>query len=416
MARPGERISMTFKEMGLREELLRVIREMDYAHATPVQERGIPKALKGRDLMCCAQTGTGKTAAFAFPVLHSLSNKEKAPLRAVVLVPTRELALQVDQAISDYAKYLDIDSTVVYGGVPIEPQEWMLRRNPDILVATPGRLIDHMWRGNIDYRNTEYLVLDEADRMLDMGFIDEVTEIVREIPRERQSMLFSATLDKRIRRFSKGILRNPDSVEVAPPATTLDEVDQFLVRSDRRRKRSTLESLIKKHEMKRAIIFARTKSGASDLAGHLKDRSFRASAIHSDRTQSERVKALNGFKAGRVDFLVATDIAARGIDIEDVSHVVNYDLPLSAEDYVHRIGRTARAGRKGTAISLVTPEESKSVAAIENLIDRKITWLDQPNNRHPARKKKSARPKVGRRRPRGGSSARYESSGVRKHQ
>jgi ATP-dependent RNA helicase RhlE len=399
---------MTFEEMGLREELLRVIREMNYVNPTPVQERGIPKALKGRDLMCCAQTGTGKTAAFAFPILNRLSQKEKAPLRAIVLTPTRELALQVDQAISDYAKYLDVESTIVYGGVPIEPQEWMLRRTPDILVATPGRLIDHMWRGNIDYRNTEYLVLDEADRMLDMGFIDEVTEIVREIPRRRQSMLFSATLDKQIRRFAKDILRDPERVEVAPPATTLEEVDQFLVWADGRKKRLMLEELIKKHEMKRAIIFARTKSGASDLAGHLKDRRFKASAIHSDRTQSERVRALNGFKAGKVDFLVATDIAARGIDIEDVSHVVNYDLPLSAEDYVHRIGRTARAGRKGTAISLVTPGESKSVKAIENLIDMKIDWLDQPKKRRPDRKRKSARPKVGRRRPRGGSSARHE--------
>jgi ATP-dependent RNA helicase RhlE len=403
---------MTFEEMGLRKELLRVIREMNYALPTPVQERGIPKALKGRDLMCCAQTGTGKTAAFAFPILQRLSQKEKAPLRAVILVPTRELALQVDQAISDYAKYLDIKSTVVYGGVPIEPQEWLLRLGPDIVVATPGRLIDHMWRGNIDYRNVEYLVLDEADRMLDMGFIDEVTEIIREIPKERQSMLFSATLDKQIVRFAKGILKRPERVEVAPPATTLDEVDQFLVSADRRRKRRILESLIKKHEMKRAIIFARTKSGASDLAGHLKDRRFKASAIHSDRTQSERTQALRGFKAGKVDFLVATDIAARGIDIDNVSHVVNYDLPMHPEDYVHRIGRTARAGRKGTAISLVMPDETKSVKAIENLIDMKIAWLDKPKDR-PSRKRSSgrrnsARPKVGRRHPRGGNTARHE--------
>lgn len=418
---------MTFEEMGLNKELLRVIREMGYTHPTPVQEQGIPRALKGHDLICCAQTGTGKTAAFAFPILQRLSEKKRAPLSAVVLVPTRELALQVDQAISDYAKYLDLESTLVYGGVPIPPQEMMLRRKPDILVATPGRLIDHMWRGNIDYRNTKYLVLDEADRMLDMGFIDEVSEIVREIPKDRQSMLFSATLDNQIQRFSKGILRNPERIEVAPPATTLDEVEQFLVHATSRQKRVTLESLINKHHMTRAIIFARTKHGASNLAGHLKDRRFRASAIHSDRSQSERVRALEGFRAGKVNFLVATDIAARGIDVDDVSHVVNYDLPLTAQDYVHRIGRTARAGRKGMAISLVTPEESKNVKAIESLIERKITWLDTPkeesdgngsrmsrSNGNGARKsgastkRKSARPRGGRRHPRGGSSARYE--------
>lgn len=374
---------MRFEEMGFREEILRAVKGMGYARPTPVQERATPPALEGRDLMCCAQTGTGKTAVFALPILQRLSEGKRANLRALVLAPTRELAIQIDRNIYEYGKYLDLVSTAVYGGVPIEPQEMMLRRGADILVATPGRLIDHMWRGNIDFRNTQYLVLDEADRMLDMGFIDDVSEIIRSIPRKRQSMLFSATLDSEIKRFSKGILRNFVKIEVAPPATTLDEVDQFLVRSKRGRKRSTLETLIRKYRMKRAIIFARTKAGVSDLASHLKVRGFRASAIHSDRSQSDRVRALESFRTGRIHLLVATDIAARGIDVHDVSHVVNYDVPQSAEDYVHRIGRTARAGRKGVAISLVTSEDSQAVRDIERQITRKLSWLEDSDSDAP---------------------------------
>ncbi len=374
---------MRFEEMGFREEILRAVKGMGYARPTPVQERATPPALEGRDLMCCAQTGTGKTAVFALPILQRLSEGKRANLRALVLAPTRELAIQIDRNIYEYGKYLDLVSTAVYGGVPIEPQEMMLRRGADILVATPGRLIDHMWRGNIDFRNTKYLVLDEADRMLDMGFIDDVSEIIRSIPRKRQSMLFSATLDSEIKRFSKGILKSFVKIEVAPPATTLDEVDQFLVRSKRGRKRSTLETLIRKYRMKRAIIFARTKAGVSDLASHLKVRGFRASAIHSDRSQSDRVRALESFRTGRIHLLVATDIAARGIDVHDVSHVVNYDVPQSAEDYVHRIGRTARAGRKGVAISLVTSEDSQAVRDIERQITRKLSWLEDSDSDAP---------------------------------
>jgi ATP-dependent RNA helicase RhlE len=394
---------MQFKDMGLRDELLRVVKEMGYTRPTPVQEQAIPQVLGGRDLMCCAQTGTGKTAAFALPILHKLASKEHARIRALVLAPTRELALQVDKNVFEYGKHLDLASTTLYGGVPIEPQEMMLRRGVDILVATPGRLIDHMWRGNIDFRNTEYLVLDEADRMLDMGFIEDVTEIIQALPVKRQSMLFSATLDSEIRRFSKGILRNPVKVEVTPPATTLDEVVQFLVHASGNRKRSVLESLIRKYGMTRAIIFARTKAGASNLASHLQVKGFKASAIHSDRSQGERVRALESFRAGRTQLLVATDIAARGIDISDVSHVVNYDVPYTPEDYVHRIGRTARAGRKGMAISLVAPEESRSIKAIEHLIERRISWLDGPEFKASAGSS-SARSRVGRRRPRGGKS------------
>lgn len=389
--------------MGLREELLRAVREMDYSQPTPVQERAIPRALEGRDLICCAQTGTGKTAAFALPILHRLAEGERAYLRALVLVPTRELAIQVDRSLFECAGHLNVVSATVYGGVPIEPQEMVLRRGVDILVATPGRLIDHMWRGNIDYRNTKYLVLDEADRMLDMGFIEDVSEIVRAVPTERQSMLFSATLDREIRRFSKGILRDPVRIEVAPPATTVEEVSQFLVRASRARKRSTLETLIRKYRMKRAIIFARTKAGASSLARHLQRRGFLASAIHSDRSQSDRVRALEAFRAGRKHLLVATDIAARGIDINDVSHVVNYDLPYAAGDYVHRIGRTARAGRKGMAISFVTPEDTRGVEAIERLISRKLCWLDGRESETSSDSKRGRAGGAAKRRPRSGS-------------
>lgn len=375
---------MRFDELGLGPELLRAIDESGYTQPTPIQERAIPSVLEGKDVMCCAQTGTGKTAAFALPILQRLSEKKRANLRALILVPTRELAIQVGKSLNEYGKYLDLVSTTAFGGVPIEPQQMMLRHGVDILVATPGRLIDHMWRGNIDYRNTEYLVLDEADRMLDMGFIKDVTEIIREIPVERQSMLFSATLDREIVSLAKNILRAPVRIEVAPPSTTLDEVDQFLVRAERGRKRSVVEELIRSERMTKAIVFVRTKAGASSLARHLKEHGIRASAMHGDRSQTDRVLTLEGFRAGRIHILVATDIAARGLDVDDVSHVVNFDLPYAAEDYVHRIGRTARAGRRGMAISLVGPEDATGTEAIERLIARKLAWMNPRGQRMPS--------------------------------
>ena len=367
--------SMTFEEMGLRQELLCAIEESGYSHPTPIQERAIPLTLKGRDVVCCAQTGTGKTAAYALPILHLLASGERADIRALVLVPTRELAIQVSQSLATYGKDLQIVTATVFGGVPIASQEMMLRHGVDILVATPGRLKDHIWRGNIDFLHTSFLVLDEADRMLDMGFIEIVREIVELLPTNRQSMLLSATLDQGIRRFSQGILKNPKWIETTPPSSTLDQGDQYLVRTRRDQKRPILESLIRRQGMQRAIIFARTKAGASRLAGQLRRRGHKASAIHSDRSQDERIRALEGFREGRIQLLVATDVAARGIDVDDVSHVVNYDLPHSPKDYVHRIGRTARAGRRGMAITLVTPEDAVGVADIEKLISRKIKLL-----------------------------------------
>ncbi|MCK4305131.1 MAG: DEAD/DEAH box helicase [Candidatus Eisenbacteria sp.] len=371
---------MTFNDLELREELRRSIRELGHTQPTPIQEQAIPKAVEGHDLMCCAQTGTGKTAAFALPILQRLASQPRAKVRAVIMVPTRELAIQVGKSVMEYGKHLEIVTATIFGGVPFEPQEMILRHGADILVATPGRMKDHIWRGNIDFRYTQFLVLDEADRMLDMGFIKAVREIVELMPSDRQSMLFSATLDSEIRRFSKGILRNPQRIDVTPPRRTLDEVDQFLVRTRPGQKQAKLESLIRKYQMERTLVFARTKSGASRLASRLRERGYNASAIHSDRTQVERMRALEGFRRGEVKILVATDIAARGIDVDDISHVVNYDLPYSTKDYVHRIGRTARAGRRGVAISLVTPGDARGIAAIERSIDQKLTWEDDSKN------------------------------------
>ncbi len=375
---------MSFEALGLRPEILQALEELGYNEPTPIQEQAIPKVLAGSDLMACAQTGTGKTAAFSLPILHRLAGGERAPLRALVLVPTRELAIQVAKNINSYSAHLDFECTCAYGGVPIEPQEMMLRHGVDILVATPGRLIDHMWRGNIDYRHTEALVLDEADRMLDMGFIKDVLEIVNEIPENRQSLLFSATLGGEIGRLSKKILKNPERVEVAPSASTVDQVEQMIIPISRGDKADRLERLIRDHRMERSIVFTKTKMGASKLANHLRSRGIRARAIHSNRTQEERVRTLEAFRAGDVHVLVATDIAARGIDVDEITHVVNYDVPYAAEDYVHRIGRTARAGRSGVAITLVTPEERRGIKAIERLIGFSLPLEGESANGRPS--------------------------------
>jgi ATP-dependent RNA helicase RhlE len=363
---------MTFESLGLAPELLQAVRECGYTTPTPIQEQAIPHLLAGRDLMGCAQTGTGKTAAFALPILHQIRGSERGQLRALVLVPTRELAIQVGRNIREYGECLGIRSTAVYGGVPLGPQEMMLRYGVDILVATPGRLKDHMWRGLVDFRSTRFLVLDEADRMLDMGFIDAVREIVNLIPKERQTMLFSATLDREIVRLARDILRDPIRVAVAPSATVADGIEHVMIQVQPGGKKAALEDLIQRNGMSRTLIFTRTRRGASQLAIHLKRQGSRASSIHSDKTQSQRVAALEAFREGKIDYLVATDIAARGLDVQGISHVVNFDVPRHAEDYVHRIGRTARAGLKGIAISLVAPEDRETVRSIERLIGRSL--------------------------------------------
>ncbi|MFN8549323.1 MAG: DEAD/DEAH box helicase [Candidatus Eisenbacteria bacterium] len=361
-----------FASMGLCPEILQALEEAGYENPTPIQEMAIPPALLGKDIMGCAQTGTGKTAAFTLPMLHRLRNEEPGSLRALILVPTRELAIQVGRNIRTYAQHMKLRTTAVYGGVPMDPQEMMLRYGVDILVATPGRLKDHMWRGNIDYRHTCYLVLDEADRMLDMGFIDAVREIVREIPSDRQTMLFSATLDPEIRRLARDILKEPERIEVAPPTSTAEGVEQILINVGHDSKRDVIHQVLALPDMDRTLVFTRTKRGASSLSSYLKSHGHRCTSIHSDKTQERRLEALNAFRDGQVDVLVATDIAARGLDVTGISHVVNFDLPHSPEDYVHRIGRTARAGRKGMAISLMGSEETRNLAAIERHLGRRL--------------------------------------------
>jgi len=361
-----------FASMGLCPEILQALEEAGYENPTPIQEMAIPPALLGKDIMGCAQTGTGKTAAFTLPMLHRLRNEEPGSLRALILVPTRELAIQVGRNIRTYAQHMKLRTTAVYGGVPMDPQEMMLRYGVDILVATPGRLKDHMWRGNIDYRHTSYLVLDEADRMLDMGFIDAVREIVREIPADRQTMLFSATLDSEIKRLARDILKEPERIEVAPPTSTAEGVEQILINVGHDSKRDVIHQVLALPDMDRTLVFTRTKRGASSLSSYLKSHGHRCTSIHSDKTQERRLEALNAFRDGQVDVLVATDIAARGLDVTGISHVVNFDLPHSPEDYVHRIGRTARAGRKGMAISLMSTEEARGLAAIERHLGRRL--------------------------------------------
>ena len=364
---------MSFESLGLAPELLQAVRDCGYTVPTPIQEQAIPHLLAGRDMMGCAQTGTGKTAAFALPILHQMRGTAPGHLRALVLVPTRELAIQVGRSIREYGEPLGLRSSAVYGGVPLAPQEMMLRYGVDVLVATPGRLKDHIWRGLVDFRETRFLVLDEADRMLDMGFIDAVREIVALIPRERQTMLFSATLDPAIVRLAKDILKDPVRVAVAPSATVADGIEHVMVAVHSGSKKNALLELIKRHQMLRTLVFTRTRRGASRLAIDLKRDGHRVSAIHSDKTQTQRLEALEAFREGTINFLVATDIAARGLDVQGISHVVNFDLPRNAEDYVHRIGRTARAGQTGVAISLVGPEDGGSVRSIEQLIGRALS-------------------------------------------
>jgi ATP-dependent RNA helicase RhlE len=382
---------VSFTELGLAPELTRAVREQGYETPTPIQEKAIPGVLAGRDLIGCAQTGTGKTAAFTLPILHRLLAGAGAPaqagarahvpagasprgrLRALILTPTRELALQVEESLRTYGRHLRLASAVIHGGVGHQPQEDNLRRGIDVLVATPGRLLDHMSRGTVDYRNLEVLVLDEADRMLDMGFIRDVRRIVRALPARRQTLLFSATMPDEIRRLAKEILRDPVNVEVAPRRSApAAGVRQTLLPVDTRRKRDLMSHLLETEARGLTLIFTRTKHGANKLARHLEGRGHAVALLHGNRSQPQRTKALDSFRAGRARVMVATDIAGRGIDVDGIAHVVNYDLPNVPEDYVHRIGRTARAGATGDALSLLSPEDHPHVRGIESLIGHAI--------------------------------------------
>ena len=368
---------MTFKELNLSAPLLRAVQEAGYETPSPIQAAAIPPVLSGRDLMGCAQTGTGKTAAFALPMLDRLTAnapRRKGAIRALILTPTRELALQIGESFDAYGKYLKLRSTVIFGGVGQAPQVEALKKGVDILIACPGRLNDLIGQGFIDLSNLEIFVLDEADRMLDMGFVHDVKKVIAKLPRQRQNLMFSATMPKEIEQLAAGILHDPAFVKVDPVSSTVDRIQQSLYFVEKGNKKFLLPWLIKnlKPEVVNALVFSRTKHGADKIAKDLNKQGIPAAAIHGNKSQTARVTALEDFKAGKTRVLVATDIAARGIDISELSHVFNYDLPEVPETYVHRIGRTARAGADGTAVSFCAPEEKEYLAGIEKLNRRQI--------------------------------------------
>ena len=368
---------MTFNELNLSAPVLRAVAQAGYESPSPIQAAAIPPVLAGRDLMGCAQTGTGKTAAFALPMLDRLTAsapRKKGAIRALILTPTRELALQIGESFEAYGKYLTLRSTVIFGGVGQAPQVAALKKGVDILIACPGRLNDLVGQGLLDLSNIEIFVLDEADRMLDMGFVYDVKKVIAKLPRQRQNLMFSATMPKEIEQLAAGILHDPAFVKVDPVSSTVDRIQQSLYFVEKGNKKFLLPWLIKnlKPEVVNALVFSRTKHGADKIAKDLNKQGIPAAAIHGNKSQTARVTALEDFKAGKTRVLVATDIAARGIDISELSHVFNYDLPEVPETYVHRIGRTARAGADGTAVSFCAPEEKEYLAGIEKLNRRQI--------------------------------------------
>lgn len=367
---------MSFKNLGLCDQLLRAVKEQGYDTPTPVQEQAIPVILKKRDILAGAQTGTGKTAGFTLPMLELLHRhkpeKGKHHVRALILTPTRELASQVYESVELYGKFLPFKSCVIFGGVKINPQITALRKGMDIVVATPGRLLDHVSQKTIDLSKVDFLILDEADRMLDMGFINDIRKVLAVLPKQKQTLLFSATYSKDIKKLSDSLLNSPVLVEVARENQSAEQIKQVIHPVDKERKRELLTHLIKEGDWQQVLVFTRTKHGANRLSGQLEKDGITSAAIHGNKSQNARTKALADFKAGKVRVLVATDIAARGIDIDQLPHVVNYELPNVSEDYVHRIGRTGRAGNKGEAMSLVCIDEHEFLANIEKLIQKDI--------------------------------------------
>jgi ATP-dependent RNA helicase RhlE len=370
---------MSFDTLGLMPELLRAVREKGYEVPTPVQAQAIPLILAGRDLLAGAQTGTGKTAGFVLPILQMLApqaststSPARHAIRCLVLTPTRELCMQVEESVRTYGKHIPLRSTTVFGGVNINPQIKALRSGVEILVATPGRLLDLYGQGAVNFSQLQFLVLDEADRMLDMGFIRDIKKILALLPAKRQSLLFSATFSDEIRQLVSGMLNNPASVDVAPRNAAAELVDQLVHPVDRERKRALLSHLIRTQKLEQVLVFTRTKHGANRLSEQLETDGITSSAIHGNKSQPQRIKALADFKDGKIRVLVATDIAARGLDIDQLPHVVNYELPQVAEDYVHRIGRTGRAGSEGKALSLVCVDEARLLKDIEKLLKRPL--------------------------------------------
>ena len=367
---------MSFESLGLSAEIMRAVKEQGYSEPTPIQSKAIPAVLHGRDILAGAQTGTGKTAGFTLPLLELLhkhaQGKGNRPIRALVLTPTRELAAQVGESVETYGRHLPLRSMVIFGGVKINPQIQKLRHGVDILVATPGRLLDHAQQKTVDLSHVEILVLDEADRMLDMGFIHDIRRVLKLMPRDRQTLLFSATYSNKIKQLANDLLNKPELIEVARQNTTAETVDQVVYPIDKKRKRELLSHMIGSNNWRQVLVFTRTKHGANRLAKQLEQDGLTASAIHGNKSQGARTRALAGFKHGDVRVLVATDIAARGLDIDQLPHVVNFELPNVPEDYVHRIGRTGRAGNEGEAASLVCVDEHGLLKDIERLLKREI--------------------------------------------
>ena len=375
----------SFSDLGLAVPLLEALAAEGYTEPTPIQAQAIPYVLAGRDLLGIAQTGTGKTAAFALPILHRLAAERRPPgphgCRVLVLAPTRELAGQIEESFATYGARLPLSSTVVYGGVDIRRQHRAMARGVDILVATPGRLVDHLGQRSIRLDRVEVVVLDEVDRMLDIGFIHDIRRVMSHVPRQRQSLFFSATLPKEIAALAAELLRDPAKVSVAPVATTVERVAQQVVHVDQAAKKAVLAQILSGPDVTRAIVFTRTKHRADQVTRHLQAAGIDAAAIHGNKSQNNRERALGGFKDGTTKVLVATDIAARGIDVDAVSHVVNFDLPDVPETYVHRIGRTARAGAEGRAIAFCSADEIANLRAIEKLIRQQVPVLQVAGNR-----------------------------------
>jgi len=374
-----------FKSLNLSSKILNALDEKGYTHPTPIQLQAIPHLLEGRDLLGIAQTGTGKTAAFALPILNNLSTSTRrirhGCIRALILSPTRELASQIAENITRYGKNMGLSNTVIYGGVNINTQIKTLQRGVDIVVATPGRLLDLANQGYVNISQVEIFVLDEADRMLDMGFIIDINKIIQKLPRQRQNLLFSATMPKDISTLAHKILHNPVRVEVTPQATIVEKIDQRVNLVEKSNKLHLLKDILNKEDATSVLVFSKTKHGANKIVKYLMGKSIRVEAIHGNKSQSARERALDEFRKGEIKVLIATDIAARGIDVPDITHVINFDIPNDPESYVHRIGRTARAGKNGIAISLCDPSETKLLRAVEKLIKYKIP-IDESHTFH----------------------------------
>jgi len=372
-------MTQSFSHLQLAEPLARAVADMGYESMTPIQAQAIPIVLSGRDVMGAAQTGTGKTAAFALPLLQRMLQHENSstsparhPVRALVLLPTRELADQVAQAVKSYARHTQLRSAVVFGGMDMKPQTAELKKGVEVLVATPGRLLDHIEAKNCALNQVEYVVLDEADRMLDIGFLPDLQRILSHLPKQRITLLFSATFSPEIRRLANSYLQDPVTIEVAPPNATASTVTQHFYSVSDDDKRRALRQIVRQHHIRQAFVFVNSKLGCARLARSLEREGLKTTALHGDKSQDERLKALDAFKQGEVDFLVATDVAARGLDIKDVPAVFNFDIPFNAEDYIHRIGRTGRAGAEGLAVSFVSHSDQRLIGDIEKLIKNKI--------------------------------------------